>query len=100
MPVALNEIGTLFELHDADFFGVKIVLASSSVASLRLPRGKQRRVEALACGERACLLAQGQETMTMTMTHSEKSHICQMRAWPYRQERRGHGPTKKNLSYR
>ena len=23
-----------------------------------------------------------------------------MRAWPYRQERRGHGPTKKNLSYR
>ena len=39
-------------------------------------------------------------TMTMTMTHSEKSHTCQMRAWPYRQERRGHGPTKKNLSYR
>ena len=39
-------------------------------------------------------------TMTMTMTHSEKSHIGQMRAWPYRQERRGHGPTKKNLSYR
>ena len=35
-------------------------------------------------------------TMTMTMTHSEKSHIGQMRAWPYRQERRGHGPTKKN----
>ena len=34
------------------------------------------------------------------MTHSEKSHIGQMRAWPYRQERRGHGPTKKNLSYR
>ena len=33
-------------------------------------------------------------------THSEKSHICQMRAWPCRQERRGHGPTKKNLSYR
>ena len=23
-----------------------------------------------------------------------------MRAWPYRQERRGHGPTKKSLSYR
>ena len=39
-------------------------------------------------------------TMTMTMTHSEKSHIGQMRAWPYRQECRGHGPTKKNLSYR
>ena len=38
-------------------------------------------------------------TMTMTMTHSEKSHISQMRAWPYRQECRGHGPTKKNLSY-
>ena len=38
--------------------------------------------------------------MTMTMTHSEKSHIGQMRAWPYRQECRGHGPTKKNLSYR
>ena len=38
-------------------------------------------------------------TMTMTMTHSEKSHINQMRAWPYRQECRGHGPSKKNLSY-
>ena len=38
-------------------------------------------------------------TMTMTMTHSEKSHINQMRAWPYRQECRGHGSTKKNLSY-
>ena len=31
---------------------------------------------------------------------TQKSHIGQMRAWPYRQERRGHGPTKKNLSYR
>ena len=40
------------------------------------------------------------ETMTMTMTHSEKSHIGQMRAWPYRQECRGHGSTKKNLSYK
>ena len=38
--------------------------------------------------------------MTMTMTHSEKSYINQMRAWPYRQECRGHGPSKKNLSYR
>ena len=28
---------------------------------------------------------------------SEKSHICQMKAWPYRQECRGHDPTKKNL---
>ena len=36
-------------------------------------------------------------TMTMTMTHSEKSHIRRMRAWPYRQECRGHDPTKKNL---
>ena len=27
----------------------------------------------------------------------EKSHICQMKAWPYRQECRGHDPTKKNL---
>ena len=36
-------------------------------------------------------------TMTMTMTHSEKSNICQMKAWPYRQECRGHDPTKKNL---
>ena len=33
--------------------------------------------------------------MTMTMTHSEKSHIGQMRAWPYRQECRGHGHHKK-----
>ena len=36
-------------------------------------------------------------TMTMTMTHSEKSHIYRMKAWPYRQECRDHGPTKKNL---
>ena len=35
--------------------------------------------------------------MTMTMTHSEKSHIHRMKAWPYRQECRGHDPTKKNL---
>ena len=34
-------------------------------------------------------------TMTRTMTHSEKSRINQMRAWPYRQECRDHGPTKK-----
>ena len=34
-------------------------------------------------------------TMTMTMTHSEKSHIRRMRAWPSRQECRGHDPTKK-----
>ena len=34
---------------------------------------------------------------TMTMTHSEKSHIHRMKAWPYRQECRGHDPTKKNL---
>ena len=31
----------------------------------------------------------------MTMTHSEKSNICQMKAWPYRQECRGYDPTKK-----
>ena len=37
------------------------------------------------------------EATTMTMTHSEKFHICQMKAWPYRQECRGHDPTKKNL---
>ena len=36
-------------------------------------------------------------SMTMTMTHSEKSHIHRMKAWPYRQECRGHDPTKKNL---
>ena len=38
-------------------------------------------------------------TMTMTMTHSEKSRIHQMKAWPYRQECRDHDPTKKNLFY-
>ena len=31
----------------------------------------------------------------MTMTHSEKSHIRRMKAWPYKQECRGHDPTKK-----
>ena len=35
------------------------------------------------------------QTMTMTMTHSEKSHIRRMKAWPHRQECRGHDPTKK-----
>ena len=38
-------------------------------------------------------------TMTMTMTHSERSRIHRMKAWPYRQECRDHGPTKKNLFY-
>ena len=37
----------------------------------------------------------GTMTMTMTMTHSEKSHIRRMKAWPYRQECRGHDSTKK-----
>ena len=36
-------------------------------------------------------------SMTMTMTHSKKSHIHRMKAWPHRQECRDHGPTKKNL---
>ena len=27
--------------------------------------------------------------------NSEKSHICQMKAWPYKQECGGHDPTKK-----
>ena len=35
----------------------------------------------------------------MTMTHSKKSRIHRMKAWPYRQECRDHGPTKKNLFY-
>ena len=33
----------------------------------------------------------------LQMTHSEKSHIRRMKAWPNRQECRGHDPTKKNL---
>ena len=33
-------------------------------------------------------------TMTMTMTHSEKSNICQVKAWPYRQECRVGGVRK------
>ena len=37
------------------------------------------------------------KTDTMTMTHSEKSHIRRMKAWPYRQERRVMTPRKKNL---
>ena len=36
-------------------------------------------------------------SMTMTMTHSEKSNICQMKAWPDKQGCRGRDPTKKNL---
>ena len=36
-------------------------------------------------------------TTTMTMTHSEKSIKLSLVAWPYRQERRGHDPTKKSL---
>ena len=34
-------------------------------------------------------------TMTMTMAHSEKSHICRMKAWPYKQECKGHDPNEK-----
>ena len=37
--------------------------------------------------------------LTMTMTHSKNTHIHRMKAWPYRQECRDHGPTKKNLFY-
>ena len=33
----------------------------------------------------------------MTMTHSEKSRINQMRAWPYRQECRDHGHKKESV---
>ena len=33
------------------------------------------------------------------ISDSEKSHIRRMKAWPYRQECRGHDPTKKNLFY-
>ena len=40
---------------------------------------------------------EGAMTTTMTTTHSEKSHIRQMKAWPYRQEYGGHDPTKKKL---
>ena len=36
-------------------------------------------------------------TMTMTMTHSEKSNQQSLEAWPYRRERRGHDPAKKSL---
>ena len=35
--------------------------------------------------------------MTMTMTHSEESHIGQMRAWPYRQECRGWSHKKESV---
>ena len=53
--------------------------------------------------ERKLLCKQGDNTysvcLTMTMTHSEKSNINQMSAWPYRQECRDHGPSKKNLSH-
>ena len=35
------------------------------------------------------------QPMTMTVTHSEKPHIRRMKAWPYRQECRGHDPTKR-----
>ena len=63
--------------------------SSSSTTSSSQGQGSESR-----CRKRRAMTM----TMTMTMTHSEKSHIGQMRAWPYRQERRGHGPTKKNLS--
>ena len=57
---------------------------------------------------RECLAVGGQETPADSNdndndndndTLREVPHLS-MRAWPYRQERRGHGPTKKNLSYR
>ena len=43
------------------------------------------------------VLYRSSAAMTMTMTHSEKSDIRRMKAWPYRQECRGHDTTKKNL---
>ena len=33
--------------------------------------------------------------LTSEVTHSEKSHIRRMKAWPYGQECGGHDPTKK-----
>ena len=33
-----------------------------------------------------CSMSVSRVTMTMTMTHSEKSHIRRMKAWPYKQE--------------
>ena len=35
----------------------------------------------------------------MTMTHSEKSDIRQMKAWPYRKECKGHDPAKNLLCW-
>ena len=64
------------------------------------------RVQGLYRGAAHCTLDQSpsadasdndNDNDTMTMTHSEKSHIHRMKAWPYRQECRGHDPTKKNL---
>ena len=43
------------------------------------------------------MLVQAKKTITMTMTHSEKSDIRQMKAWPYRQECRGHDTAKKRI---
>ena len=36
-------------------------------------------------------------TITMTMTHSEKSVQQSLESWPYKRERRGHDPAKKSF---
>ena len=46
---------------------------------------------------RDCVLLRSILTMTMTMTHSEKSIQQSLEGWPYRDERRGHDPANKSL---
>ena len=58
------------------------------------------------CSRIPCLSGRSRPWLTMTMTMTMDKYTLRevphtsMRAWPYRQERRGHGPTKKSLSYR
>ena len=53
-----------------------------------------KRSQKLHCYQMFNGLNKSQRYKEVTMTHS---HIRRMKAWPYRQECRGHDPTKKNL---
>ena len=95
---------------------IKVASTSRSTLWVALPflESEDDRPRLATCGRGRCLCSRFRDssgptptiqrqgrtmTMTMTMTHSKKSHIRRMKAWPYRQECRGHDPTKKNLFY-
>ena len=86
-----NRSGVETEVHDPIGVGIRLSSMIRSRIGCRFPNGIF--VDAV---DIVCLVRNVRNKWwTMTMTQSEKSHIRQMKAWPYRQECRGHDPTKK-----